>query len=205
MDALTGIKSVTFGWGAIEGCGRMGDISVAEHSFSNTQVPAHEIPTASDINFEPLHARYALKLVTESLMIWAIPSIAFTVLLAIGKIESSFLAAPWGFALPLAVLPFIFIICSLEARHAGYAVREQDIHYMSGVIWQKRVALPFNRIQHVEVERNPIERFFGLSTLKFFTAGGGSADMKIPALSEDDATKLKSFVLKLAGEADDRA
>ncbi|WP_286830821.1 MULTISPECIES: PH domain-containing protein [Kordiimonas] len=174
-------------------------------TFSNAQVQTQDIPSAGTIAFEPLHQRHAVLLITESLLVWAVPSVAFTVLLALGKIESSFLSAPWGFLLPLAALPIIFIACLLQAKHSGFAARTHDIHFKAGVIWRKRVALPFNRIQHIEIERNPIERAFGLSTLKFFTAGGGSADMKIPALGEQQATDLKSFVLKLAGEADDRA
>jgi len=183
----------------------MGDSIVADQAFSNAQIRAEDIPTVATIAFEPLHHRYAGLLICESLLVWAIPTIAFTVLLAIGKIESSVLSAPWGFLLPLAVLPVIVAVCQLQAKYSGFAVRSHDIHFRSGVIWQKRLALPFNRIQHVEIERNPVERIFGLSTLKFFTAGGGSADMKIPALGEEQATDLKSFVLKLAGEADDRA
>ncbi len=178
---------------------------MTDQAFSNAQIPAADIPAAGTIAFEPLHQRYARLLITESLLVWAIPTVAFSVLLAIGKIESSVISAPWGFLLPLIVLPFIFIVCRLQAKFSGFAVRDHDIHFRSGVIWQKRLALPFSRIQHVEIERNPIERAFGLSTLKFFTAGGGSADMKIPALGEGQATDLKSFVLKLTGEADDRA
>lgn len=184
---------------------RMGDSIVTDQAFSNAQIPVQDIPSAGNIAFEPLHGRYASLLVTESLLVWAIPTVAFTVLLAIGKIEIGFLSAPWGFLLPLVVLPLIFVVCQLQAKYSGFAVRDHDIHFRSGVIWQKRLALPYGRIQHVEIERNPIERLFGLSTLKFFTAGGGSADMKIPALGEGQATDLKSYVLKLASEADDRA
>ncbi len=183
----------------------MGDSKVTDQAFSNAQISAADIPSAGSITFEPLHQRYAGLLITESLLVWAIPTVAFSVLLAIGKIESSVLSAPWGFLLPLIFLPIIVVICRMQARFSGFAVRDHDIHFRSGVVWQKRLALPFNRIQHVEIERNPIERAFGLSTLKFFTAGGGTADMKIPALGEEQATDLKSFVLKLAGEADDHA
>jgi len=87
----------------------------------------------------------------------------------------------------------------MMAKSRGFSLREHDIHYKSGIIWRKTVSLPFNRIQHVELESGPVERIFKLTTLKFFTAGGGKADMKIPALGFERASKLRSFVMEQAG------
>jgi|GEM_PF-6009490 len=40
----------------------------------------------------------------------------------------------------------------------------------------------------------PIERMFGLSKLKIFTAGGASSDLKIPGLLPETANKLKDYI-----------
>lgn len=174
-------------------------------TFTNDTLTSADIPEADSIEFEALDARYSRVLVFEWLLVWLLPTIGWTVLYGRNIIESSVLSGFWPHLLPLVLLIPVFIICPMFARHCGYALRERDVHYRHGVIWQKRIALPFCRIQHVEIERNPLERMFGLATLKFFTAGGGSADMKIPALHLQKASKLKAFVLKSAGEADDRA
>ena len=80
-------------------------------------------------------------------------------------------------------------------RYKGYALRTQDIAYRSGLFWRKVVVLPLNRIQHVEVTSGPLQRHFGLATLKFYTAGGKSVDLKIEGLLSDDAERLRASVL----------
>lgn len=86
-------------------------------------------------------------------------------------------------------------------RSMGFFLRDHDLHFRHGLIWKHTVSLPYKRIQHVELESNPLERIFKLGTLKFFTAGGGSADMTIPGLRFPEASKLRTYVLARASEA----
>lgn len=178
----------------------------ASESFINEPMKAADIPTATHLTFDRLDERHTRVLLTEWLIVWLIPTVAWTVLYGFGAIKSSLLSGFWPHLLPLALLVPILVLAPLYARHCGFAVRDHDIHFKNGILWRKQVALPFNRIQHVETEQNPFERLHGLATLKFFTAGGGSADMKIPALATHQANDLKALVLEKAGEAaDERA
>ena len=69
------------------------------------------------------------------------------------------------------------------------------------MFWRKTTLLLFSRVQHVEVTSGPLQRKFGLASLKFFTAGGSSVDLKIEGLLRDDAENLKEFILRRgAGE-----
>lgn len=76
-----------------------------------------------------------------------------------------------------------------------YALREKDLIYTTGLIWSKRITIPFSRIQHAEVKQGPVARRFKLFTLKVFTAGGDSADLSIPGLDKEKADKIKAFIL----------
>jgi len=74
-------------------------------------------------------------------------------------------------------------------------MRQNDIIFKTGLLWQKEIALPFNRVQHCEVAQGPIERIFNLSELKVFTAGGASSDLNIPGLSPEEAKSMKEFIV----------
>jgi membrane protein YdbS with pleckstrin-like domain len=57
-----------------------------------------------------------------------------------------------------------------------------------------------SRIQHVDTERGPIQRRYGLSTVKFFTAAGA---MEIPQLSAGRADEVRDQIAALAKVHDD--
>jgi len=48
-----------------------------------------------------------------------------------------------------------------------------------------------------------MERKFEIATIKFFTAGGALADLKISGLPKDDAETLRSHILEKTGLNDE--
>ncbi len=107
---------------------------------------------------------------------------------------------------PIKVLigvPFIFVVLFvwklvlviLGFPKKGYLLREQDVSYRSGLLIYKLTTIPFNRIQHIEVSQNMVEKSFGLSRVKIFTAGGSVSDLSIPGLLPDKAHQIESFLL----------
>jgi len=172
---------------------------VSEAVFENSQVTDDALPTASDLEFSPLAPTYARTMIIEWIASWVLlAAVHLIIAFFVSKVPIGF--KYWFVTIPFALISLsVFIWAPMVAKSRGYAAREHDIHYKSGIIWQKTVSLPFNRIQHVELESGPLERIFKLTTLKFFTAGGGSADMKIPALTFGTASKLRAFVVEKAG------
>jgi len=167
--------------------------------FTNLPIEEASLPTASDLEFEGLAATYARTLIIESVA-------GFTFLFIGGLIvnffadDTGWLRGQWWFyGLYALIVLLICLLASVVARSRGFALREKDIHYKSGIVWKKTVSLPFNRIQHIEVESGPLERFFKLTTLKLFTAGGSSADMSIPALTFERSSTLRAYVADKAG------
>jgi membrane protein YdbS with pleckstrin-like domain len=41
-----------------------------------------------------------------------------------------------------------------------------------------------------------LQRRFGLASIKFFTAGGSSVDLKIAGLVAEEAERLRAFILQ---------
>jgi len=77
----------------------------------------------------------------------------------------------------------------------GYLLRTHDVSYRSGLFFYKLTTIPFNRIQHVEVSQNMVEKAIGLASVKIFTAGGSVSDLSIPGLLPDKAHQIESFLL----------
>jgi len=93
----------------------------------------------------------------------------------------------------LFVLKLVHVILGFPKK--GYLLRERDVSYCSGLLIYKLTTIPFNRIQHVEVSQNMVEKSFGLSRIKVFTAGGSVSDLSIPGLLPDKARQIESFLV----------
>ena len=101
----------------------------------------------------------------------------------------------------IALLTLLMVIISLLGfPKKGYQVRENDISFQRGIITYKITTIPFNRIQHVEVNQGVLPKIFRLSALKIFTAGGNASDLSIPGLPEEVAQKLKAFLSEKISE-----
>ncbi len=82
----------------------------------------------------------------------------------------------------------------------GYLVREKDISFQKGLLIFKSTSVPFNRIQHVEVNQGILAKMFKLSSVKIYTAGGSTSDLSIPGLPVKIAENLKAFLSKKISE-----
>jgi membrane protein YdbS with pleckstrin-like domain len=60
--------------------------------------------------------------------------------------------------------------------------------------------VPYGRMQFVDVTAGPIERAFGLATVRLHTAAA-STDARIPGLEQGEASRLRDQLARL-GEAD---
>ncbi|WP_417460385.1 PH domain-containing protein [Kordiimonas sp.] len=178
---------------------------MADTTFQNGALEGRDLPEAGEIKFRPIDPNHTNILMIGFGLSWLALTTAWITLNLIGTIQSSLFTGYSYLILPIIPVPFIVVLCHIYTNRCGYALREHDVHYKHGIVWRNEASLPFNRIQHVEVERGPLERLFGLSTLKFFAAGGGSADLRIPSLPEAEAAKLRAFVLEKAGADHDDA
>jgi membrane protein YdbS with pleckstrin-like domain len=84
-----------------------------------------------------------------------------------------------------------------RVRSIGYQLRPDDLLYRRGIMWQRMVAVPYGRMQLVDINRGPIARLFGLSELKFVTAAAASG-VVIPGLPEQVAEELRDTLVSLA-------
>jgi uncharacterized protein len=81
----------------------------------------------------------------------------------------------------------------------GYLEREEDLEVRRGVMIQRLSVVPYGRMQFVEITTGPMERLFGLATVKLHTAAAAS-DARIPGLHPEEAARLRDRLAAL-GEA----
>lgn len=93
----------------------------------------------------------------------------------------------------------------LAWRRWRYRTDERVVVVEHGVIVFRSVLVPLSRIQHVDVQRGPVERVFGLATVVVTTAGTGSDAVVIPGLRPEVATALRDHLMRRSGLLDESA
>jgi membrane protein YdbS with pleckstrin-like domain len=81
----------------------------------------------------------------------------------------------------------------------GYAERGDDMVIRRGVLVRRLSVVPYGRMQFVDVTAGPLERVFGLATVRMHTAAAAS-DVRIPGLAAAEAGRLRDRLTEL-GEA----
>jgi membrane protein YdbS with pleckstrin-like domain len=97
----------------------------------------------------------------------------------------------------LAIAAYGFVNRRLRAW--AYAEREDDLLVRRGVMFRRLSVIPYGRMQFVDVTSGPIERSFGLATVRMHTAAAAS-DARIPGLPAQEAARLRDRLTSL-GEA----
>jgi membrane protein YdbS with pleckstrin-like domain len=86
-----------------------------------------------------------------------------------------------------------------RVRAWGYAEREDDLFVRRGVLFSRLSVIPYGRMQFVDVTAGPVERLFGLATVRMHTAAAAS-DARIPGLESEEAARVRDRLAEL-GEA----
>lgn len=165
--------------------------------FANPPIDVSGLPRIEQPQFVPLDRNFLRsKLVGDG--IFAVIVLAATAMVTAGLAQTG--GPVW---LPLSVGGFLLLMVVLAAvlqtiavNHLGYLVREHDLTFRQGVISRVTQTIPYNRVQHVGIDRGPVERMFGLATLRLRSAGGV---IGIEGLALDDANRLKELVVARAG------
>src|SRR5207253_9967045 len=84
-------------------------------------------------------------------------------------------------------------------RSGGYAEREDDLLIRRGVMFARLSVVPYGRMQFIDVTAGPLERAFGLATVRLHTAAAAT-DARIPGLKREEAARLRDRLAEL-GEA----
>lgn len=99
-------------------------------------------------------------------------------------------------ALFLAEAVRSFVWAGRSQRAWGYAENDEDLLVTSGVMFRRLVAVPYGRMQFVDVQAGPLQRAFGVATVTLHTASAETTS-DIPGLPADEATRLRNRLTEL--------
>ena len=158
--------------------------------MTNHQLHIDGTTPVENLDFAPISEKYKnVQIAGASIAYIAIMALALLLLLA---------DSPWWCVLAEAIIAVVFavniIILQKAFRFKGYALRERDFTYRTGVVFPKVTTIPFVRIQQVGIRQNPISRYFGLCEVEVVNGAQTLSSLSIPGLTEDDAQRIKSMV-----------
>jgi len=160
--------------------------------MTNDQVLADRLPNIEEAVFQKHPKRFLNKKLIAKVIIF------LPLLVGVGVLYFLVEDITWLWKAALAAWVFFFLTAVFLAYKEyfvrGYVLREQDITYKKGWLFHSQTTVPFNRIQHTEINHGPIDRLFKLCELDIFTAGGSASDLSISGLDPEDAAKLKDYI-----------
>ncbi len=171
---------------------------MSKDEFSNHPITPEELPQINSQSFTPLSNTYIKVNLMCRLIFWLMVVSALLILywqpwVALPRPLEVYLPQIQLTAGVFGLLSSVYGI--LADKNKGYAIREHDFSYGSGVIFQSVVSQPILRIQHVQFKHGPVDRHFGLASLEIFSAGGAMHTFAIPGLPEKKAREIRSYVL----------
>lgn len=100
-------------------------------------------------------------------------------------------------AILTVILGWTLAILPRQARSIGYRLRDDDLVFRRGILWQRIVAVPYGRMQLIDITHGPLDRGFGIAQLKFVTAAA-STGVVIPGLAQSTAETLRDHLVAVA-------
>lgn len=155
------------------------------------------------ITWQRVSSKYVIVRVVQ----WALGNVAAVLVLSLPLLLV--LADVWAWP-PLwlaAAVPAAMLVVALwrlaliprQVRAIGYAERDDDLLIRTGIFFQRTMAVPYGRMQYVDIGVGPVERSLGLCTLKLHTAAPGT-NAQIPGLPAAEGARLREQ-LAARGEA----
>jgi uncharacterized protein len=157
-------------------------------------------PTTAEL-FAPLGLQWrpvSARLATRIRILWS--GFVLAVTLALTALVLLLGAPRWLLALVLAsavlAVALGWVYAARRVRAWGYAERAEDLYIRHGVLVRQLVAVPYGRMQFVDVTAGPLERALDLAEVELHTATPGTR-ARIPGLEPAEAARLRDRLTAL--------
>jgi membrane protein YdbS with pleckstrin-like domain len=176
-------------------------VSEPSPSWSGSPASGDEAPLAHDRPVDPR---------TVAVWRWAalIGAIPFAGAAGVFTISMLIAGSPLGDILWIA---YPVLLAALAAgawwypaaryRRLRYRLDPIGITITDGILWRTQSSLAQVRIQHTDISQGPLQRRYGVATLKLYTAGSRFTKIELPGLEYGEAVKLRDRLLE-AGDGD---
>lgn len=136
----------------------------------------------------------------KQVLLSAVGSITMILWLILPGIVMGALVHPWYFlwaAIGGVIYLWYVALLPRRVRATEYMLREDDLLFRHGIMFRRIIAVPYGRMQVVDITGGPLERKMGISKLRMSTASL-TADVKIPGLTIEEAESLRDHLVHVA-------
>lgn len=162
--------------------------------FTNRELDIELLPKYEEVSLKALSPKYWKVVVLNlSVLLLIVGALAVTFFL-ITEDVSAYIYGTAAVYLVFAVL--LFVLFRADIRRRGFAIRENDLIYRSGIIAISTSVIPYIRIQHIALHEGIFSRIFGLGALHIYTAGGSSGSIKISGIEIEEARRIREVLMK---------
>lgn len=157
---------------------------------SETGLPVEAVQPEDEGPLTPLHPNHA-KALRVGMLLFFVPFLIGSLVLEIAQLlPAGAIAGPvW-----LVVAWLVLVLPWRRYQACGYRMGGDRLQIVRGLLFRKDTIVPFGRVQHIDVAKGPVERFFGLATLTLHTAGTHNASVSLPGLAEADALAIRETI-----------
>jgi membrane protein YdbS with pleckstrin-like domain len=163
----------------------------------NDEAVSGEVATEDSVIDEASWRRVSSKYIVVDVVGYIIFA---AVVLGIGSFAAFLTQARWLWIVVAALAVIFMLVITFTPRRVrsiGYQLRSDDLLFCRGILFHRVVAVPYGRMQLVDINRGPLDRMLGLSELKFVTAAASTA-VVIPGLPAGEAEELRDCLVALA-------
>ncbi|HRD06122.1 MAG: PH domain-containing protein [Saprospiraceae bacterium] len=167
--------------------------NTTQNDFDNSQKSVLDLPKMEAVLYEALHTNTLyVNLIVLCIIFLFIEAGVCVLAFTVEEVRPYWVLSVAGVAIVFGLLAWI----EFKAfKFRGYALRNHDLLFREGWLWKSWTVIPFNRIQHLEINQGPIDRLFDLASLQLYTAGGASSDIEIDGLTPQRAADIKTFIM----------
>lgn len=151
-------------------------------------------PIEDDGELTKLHPNYAHALRVRT-TVTAIPFLVAALVVELALRKEALI--PPGIIGGSVLLIAVLLILRIPARRygaRGYQMSADRLRVVRGLLFRSDTVVPFGRVQHIDVDQGPLERFFGIATLTLHTAGNHNASVALPGLGEELAREMRETI-----------
>ncbi|MEO5565851.1 MAG: PH domain-containing protein [Luteimonas sp.] len=114
-------------------------------------------------------------------------------------------ASPWWLAPSLALASAAFGAWRGHRRwrHTRWRLDASGFGLRRGHLWQTEIRVPQSRVQHLDLQRGPLQRHYHLATLVIHTAGTRNSAVSVSGLDAGDAERLRDILARQVDDDDD--
>ncbi|WEK62028.1 MAG: PH domain-containing protein [Candidatus Microbacterium colombiense] len=162
-------------------------------TYTQLKTARNEARLELDGTWHQISPRYVVSQIVQNVIFLAVVAAVAIVLNIV--LEQDWVWIPAGVILLITLITLI--ILPRQARAIGYMLRADDIVFRKGILWQRMIAVPYGRMQLVDITQGPLDRAFGVTQLKMVTAAA-TTGVQIPGLTQRAAEALRDTLIEVA-------